>query len=271
MTPHPMSDVPVSSTTRVVHPLRFRRLVVDRIALLTPRMRRVVFVGDDLQGFTSLSFDDHVKLFFPTDDGQLPTPVVAGNGLAFPEGQPRPEGRDFTPRRWDATRHELSIDFGLHGRGPATRWAASAAPGATIGAGGPRASSVVSDTFAWNLLVGDETALPAIARRLEELPPAVQALAVIQIEDDQDRVPLDTAVSASVHWIRRRGDVPVDAFVAGLELPPGDGFAWVAGEGGMARRMRRHLIDDRRMNPASIKASAYWSAGVIGRHEVIAD
>ncbi len=271
MTPPPMSDAMVPSTTRVVHPLRFRRLVVDRVAPLTPRMRRVVFGGDDLQGFTSLSFDDHVKLFFPADDGPLPTPVVAGNGLAFPDGQPRPEGRDFTPRRWDSARRELTIDFGLHGRGPATRWAVSAAPGDIIGAGGPRASSVVSDTFAWNLLVGDETALPAIARRLEELTPDVRALAVIQIEDDQDRVPFDAPASAAVYWVRRRGDGPIDAYVAGLELPPGDGFAWVAGEGGMARRIRRHLIDERRMNPGSIKASAYWSAGVIGRHEVIAD
>jgi NADPH-dependent ferric siderophore reductase len=234
-------------------------------------MRRVVFGGDDLDGFTSLSFDDHVKLFFPTADPYLPTPVVAGNALAFPEGEPRPEGRDFTPRRWDARRRELTIDFGLHGRGPATRWASTATAGAVIGAGGPRSSSVVSDTFAWNLLIGDETALPAIARRLEELPSTVRAIAVVQIEDDEDRLPIGLPASSTLHWVRRQGDDPIETVVAGLELPPGDGFAWVAGEGAMARRIRRHLLDDRRLDPALLKASAYWSAGVIGRHEVIAD
>lgn len=234
-------------------------------------MRRVVFGGEDLDGFTSLSFDDHVKLFFPTPDGRVPTPVVAGNGLSFPEGEPRPDGRDFTPRRWDGQRRELTIDFGLHGRGPATRWAAAAAPGQVIGAGGPRASSVMSGRFDWNLLVGDETALPAIARRLEELAPTVRAIAVIQIDDDEDRLSLDEREASALHWVRRDRDRPIDVVVSDLKLPGGDGFAWVAGEGGMARRIRRHLIDDRGMAAAAVKASAYWSAGVIGRHEVIAD
>lgn len=234
-------------------------------------MRRVVFGGADLDAFTSLSFDDHVKLFFPTPEGRLPTPVVAGNGLAFPEGEPRPEGRDFTPRRWDAVRRELTIDFGLHGQGPATRWASTAAPGDVVGAGGPRASSVISETYDWHLLVGDETALPAIARRLEELPPTVRAIAAIQIEGDGDRVSMPGGESSTVLWVRRDGDDTIEAVVAGLELPRGEGFAWVAGEGAMVRRMRRHLIDDRGMAAASIKASAYWRAGVIGQHEVIAD
>lgn len=253
-----------------MHPLRFRRLVVERVEALAPRMRRVVFGGADLEGFTSLSFDDHVKLFFPTA-GHLPTPVVAGNGLAFPDDEPRPEGRDFTPRRWDADRRELTIDFGLHGQGPATRWASTAAPCDVIGAGGPRASSVISDRYDWNLLVGDETALPAIARRLEELPPTIRAIAVIQVEDDKDRVPLHRSESSAVHWVGRDADDAIDGAVAALDLPRSEGFAWVAGEGAMARRIRRHLIDSRGMAPTLIKAAAYWSAGVTGRHEVITD
>jgi NADPH-dependent ferric siderophore reductase len=258
--------------TRVAHTLRFRRLVVRSVEVLTPRMRRIVFGGDDLDGFTTLAFDDHVKLFFPGAGQDLPTAVVSGNGLAFPQdGAPVPAGRDFTPRRWDPHRAELTIDFGLHGHGPATAWASTAVPGAAIGAGGPRSSSIVSDAFDWNLLVGDETALPAISRRLDESSSGVRVVAVIQVEDAADQLPLAGHTTPDIHWVHRHGGMSVDDVVAGLVLPAGEGFAWVAGESSLARRIRRHLIDVRQLDKANVKASAYWSAGVIGRHEVIAD
>lgn len=267
----PSPSPPVHAVTRIAHPLRFRRLVVRRVEALAPRMRRIVLEGDDLDGFVTPGFDDHVKLFFPLGDGRLPVPIVSGNGLAFPDGEPRPEARDFTPRRWDPEERTLTIDFGLHGRGPATTWATGAAPGAVVGVGGPRSSSIVSDTYAWNLLIGDETALPAIARRIEELAPTVGVVAVIEVEDDADRITIDARAAVNIHWVRRRGDAPIDDVVAELALPPGEGFAWVAGEAAMARRIRRHLLDTRGFDRASVKASAYWRAGVIGRHEVIVD
>lgn len=259
--------------TRVAHPILFRRLTVVRVEPLTPGMRRIVFGGDDLEGFTSLGFDDHVKLFFPGADGQLPTPVASGGGLRFPEGQPAPAARDFTPRRVDADRCELTIDFGLHGDGPATTWARSARAGDVIGAGGPRASAVVSDTFDWNLLVGDETALPAIARRLEDLRDPVRAIAVIQVDDDSEQQTLSGPVNLDLHWVHRRGNSTssLETAVAGLTFPPGEGFAFVAGEASMARRIRRHLIEERGLDKAWIKAAAYWNAGGVSRHEVITD
>ena len=240
---------------------------------LTPGMRRIVFGGDELDGFTSLGFDDHVKLFFPDADRHLPTPIAAGGGLRFPEGQPAPAARDFTPRSVDAARRELTIDFGLHGDGPATRWARSARAGDVVGAGGPRASAVVSDTFDWNLLVGDETALPAIARRLEDLRDPVRAIAVIQVDDASEPQTLVGLTVMDLHWVYRRvEDAPsLETVVAGLVLPPGDGFAFVAGEASMARRIRRHLIEERGLDKAWIKAAAYWNAGGVGRHEVIND
>ena len=257
--------------TRVPHPLRFRRLVVQRVEPIAPRMRRIVFGGEELDGFVSLAFDDHVKLFFPLADGRLPMPVPSGTGLAFPEGEPRPEARDFTPRAWSPERRELVIDFVLHGHGPASTWAASAALGAEIGAGGPRASSIVSDTYDWNLLIGDETALPAIGRRLEELPDRVRTIVVIQIEDEACRIPLASRPASDVSWVRRRTETSIDDVVAGLTLPPGEGFAWIAGESAMARRLRRHLLDVRGIDPASVKAASYWRVGDVGRHEVIVD
>ena len=261
------------AVSRVRHPIRFRQLVVARVETLTPKMKRIVLTGDELDGFVSSGFDDHVKLFFPDASGALPTPIVGTNGVSFPEGVPRPEGRDFTPRRYDAFRSELTIDFGLHACGPATSWAASAVPGSVVGVAGPRGSAMVSDTFDWHLLVGDDTALPAIARRLEELPAFVTALAVVEVDDEKEEQTFETAATLVTKWVHRHGaaEDTVDNAVTSLVFPEGDGFAWVAGETAMARRIRRHLIEDRQIDKAWIKAAAYWTLGAVGTHEVLAD
>ena len=240
---------------------------------LTPKMKRIVLTGDDLAGFVSSGFDDHVKLFFPDASGVLPAPIVGINGVSFPEGTPRPEGRDFTPRRFDAFRGELTIDFGLHARGPATTWAANAVVGSMVGVAGPRGSAIVSDTFDWHLLVGDDTALPAIARRLEELPAFVTALVVVEVDDEVEEQTFETAATLVTKWVHRHGadEDTLDNVVTSLVLPDGDGFAWVAGETAMARRIRRHFIDDRHLDKAWVKAAAYWTLGAVGKHEVLAD
>lgn len=260
------------SIERVRHALRYRRVTVVRTEVLTPRMRRIVVGGESLEGFTSPGFDDHVKLFFPDATGRLPEPVVGDTALAFPEAEPRPPGRDFTPRRFDAARRELTIDFGLHARGPATAWASRAAPGSPLAVAGPRGSARISDTFAWHLLIGDDTALPAIARRLEELPAGRLAIVVVEVDDRLEQVPLESAATVQLRWVHRRGagEDTIENAVSGLTLPPGDGFAWVAGEAAMARRVRRHVIEDRHLDPAWVKAAAYWKIGTAGRHEVIA-
>lgn len=259
--------------TRVRHPLRFRRLAVTRVEPLTPGMRRVVLAGDELEGFTSLGFDDHVKLFFPDASGRLPEPVVGETGLSFPHATAPPPARDFTPRRYDPDRQELVIDFGIHGSGPATTWAVAATPGSPLGVAGPRGSVVISDTFDWNLLVGDETALPAIARRLEELPAHVAAIAVVEVDDDAEHQPIGERSGIDVRWVHRRGaDVqPIERVVESLTLPPGQGFAWVAGEASMARRVRQHFIEDRHFDKRWVKAAAYWRIGATGKHEVLED
>jgi NADPH-dependent ferric siderophore reductase len=231
----------------------------------------VILGGDDLEGFTSPGFDDHVKLFFPDATGHLPDGTAGETGATTFAGGVRPEARDFTPRRFDAGRRELTIDFVLHAGGPATTWASAAQPGSPIGVGGPRGSQVVSDTFDWNLLVGDETALPAIARRIEELPPHVAALVVVEVDNASGRLPLERP-STDIHWVYRQGGTPaVERVVADLVLPPGEGFVWVAGEAAMARRLRTHLIEDRGLDKTWIKAAAYWRVGDVGRHEVLAD
>src|ERR1700744_6171927 len=115
------------------HEARRRTLTVKSVDKIAAHMVRVTLTGD-LGGFTSLGFDDHVKLVFP-------------DGTTNAEGAPTMLGRDFTPRRYDAAAETLEIDFAIHDAGPATRWAAQAKPGDTLVLGGPRGSFIIPTAY----------------------------------------------------------------------------------------------------------------------------
>src|SRR5690606_21815632 len=135
----------------------------------------------------------HVKLFLPGAPGAKPVlPVMGPKGPSFSEGQDRPISRDYTPRLYDADAMELHIDFVLHHSGPATDWAAAAKVGDYLGVAGPRGSFIIPHEFDWHLLIGDETAIPAIARRLFELPARKQVLVVIKTRKPTARIDFDT-------------------------------------------------------------------------------
>lgn len=262
--------------TRVRHELRLRLATVARVEKLAPKMVRVTLRGEDLHGFTSLGFDDHVKLFFPTADGDLILPVVGSQAAPHADGDPAPIMRDFTPRAFAATAAELTIDFLLHGDGPATTWAAQAAPGQKLGIGGPKGSSIISlEGIDSHAFIGDETAIPAIGRRLEELPANTAALVVIEADDDCVQ-PLSSRADTEIVWVKRdsRYDAPgaqlVDKLRA-LQLPQGRCFAWAATETQAARAIRRHLTAERGMDKQWVKAAGYWQRGASGVHSVIQD
>lgn len=243
------SDNPSRRVLRVRHELRRRDLTVLRVETPTPGFRRITFTGDDLAGFASASFDDHVKLFLDAADGAEPV------------------RRDYTPRQYDAAAGTLAIEFALHGDGPAAGWAAQAAPGQHATIGGPRGSFIIPTDFDWHLLAGDETSLPAVARRLEELPAGTRAFVVLHVGDAADRRALSSAASVQVQWVDS-GDALVSA-VRALELPAGEGFAWGAGEAGTMAALRRVLVDERGLDRQAVRVSAYWKQGAAAHHEHI--
>lgn len=259
---------------RVRHDLRFRLLSVVSVEDLTPRYRRIVLEGD-LEGFVSLGFDDHAKIF-PVADGETPVlPTVGPDGPVFPE--PRPVARDYTPRAWDIAAGRLTLDFVTGHGGPATEWAMAAKPGSRLGVGGPRGSFVVPTAYAHHVLIGDETALPAIARRLEELPADVAATAVIEVEDEAGRLPLSSEARLERRWVERRGGPRgrADALIAAATraLEPVDragAYVWIAGESSVAKSLREAVIG-LGFSSKAMKAAGYWRVGGPGAHEVIGD
>ncbi|QXH48019.1 siderophore-interacting protein [Pseudomonas xanthosomatis] len=246
-----MSD----SIHRVNHEIRQRRLVVLKVTDLTPRMRRITLGGAELAGFTSLGTDDHIKLLFATTPEQQHAIDTRNLGR---DGGARPTMREYTPRRIDLVNLELDIDFVLHGDGPASTWAAQAAPGQALNIAGPRASMVVPDIFDSYLLIGDETAIPAIARRLEELPAGRKVLAVIQVEDEQERQALASQAQVEVIWVRRHAQ-DLLGVVQRLALPEGRLYSWVALEKSLTRQAKTLLLE-KGVQEEALKAAAYWRA-----------
>jgi NADPH-dependent ferric siderophore reductase len=253
---------------RLRHSLKVRRLRVQAVHRPSPHLVSVRFTGTDLHDFISASFDDHLKLMLPTDpDAPLVLPESGPDGLALPPGAQRPIMRDYTPRRFDPSGGTLELEFALHGSGIAATWAAQARPGQEVGVGGPRGSFVVPTAFQWHLLVGDETALPAIARRLEELPAGVQAMVMAETADVADRRALHSRADLSVQWLTEGETGGLTAAVAAWQRPVGEGYAWAAGEAAEMAATRRVLAEQHGVAKERMRVAAYWKRGASAHHE----
>ncbi|WIY03144.1 siderophore-interacting protein [Amycolatopsis mongoliensis] len=234
-------------------------LEVTAVRRPTPRTVRVTFTGAG--GWESWP-DQQLKLLFPPPGH--PVRLPAGDDdvmrwyqayLAIPEDE-RPVMRSYTVRSRDGG--TIDVDFVLHSGGtdgPATAWARTAAPGDVLGHYGPDAAYrrpvPKADTV---LLAGDETAVPAIATLLSEVDNAV---VFVEVPDAAEEQPLP----AEVHWLHRdgaaHGGLLLDA-VRGASLGPGSVAAWLAGEAGMVRSLRRHLVNERGLDKHAIEFTGYW-------------
>lgn len=232
---------------RVRHELRVRDLTVSRIAPLGDAFLSITFQGKALDGFVSASFDDHVKLMIPGLDGDTIR-------------------RDYTPLRYDAEARELTLEFALHASGAASSWATSAVLGQSAIIAGPRGSMIIPQGYDWHLLAGDRSALPAIRRRLGELPASSRALVVIAASG-ADRLPLESKADIGLTWVDT--DAELVAALGALKLPAGEGFAWYAGEAATAKQVREVLGAGKGIARDAMRVSAYWKRGVADHHETL--
>lgn len=259
-------DAPVVS--QVEHPeqaRRPRRVEVVDVTDPTPRMRRVRLAGD-LADLTVAGPTDHAKLFFPPVPGEEPAePAFSARGLvAPPAGAPRPY-REYTLRHHDPAAGTVDVDFVRHGSGLAGAWIED--PRGALWLLGPRSSAVVEPRD-WYLLGGDETALPALARWVEQLPATACVHVVAEVADAAEEAYLgELPAHVTVGWRHRDGAAPgtttlLDDAVAAFTPPVGEGFAWMGAEAGALRPVRRRL---RAILPtAAVDLDGYWRRGVEG-------
>jgi NADPH-dependent ferric siderophore reductase len=269
--------VSVPARPLVVFPVALRELVVARNVDVTAGMRRVTLTGEQLAAFTSADgtawsafrspgFDDDIRLLFPYPGEREPVlPLIEDGRVTFAEGR-RPIARAYTVRRHDPRARELDVDVVLHGDGVASNWARAAVPGDRMHIAGPgrtRGLPVGADRL---LIVGDDTAVPAIARLLEELPDDARGRVFIDVDDATQAQELRGPAGVEVSWLPRGPSAPgrPDALltaVRGMRWAGGTWFAWLAGEQSAVRQVRRHLVHDRHLPKAAIDFTGYWKRG----------
>ncbi|MCO1337389.1 NADPH-dependent ferric siderophore reductase [Kocuria polaris] len=258
-------------------PVVLRELEVLRIRDLTTGMRRITLTGPQLgaaddaahpprQAFTSPGFDDDFRILLPYPGEIEPVlPLIRDGRVTFADGR-RPLARAYTVRRFDPVSLELDVDVALHGSGIATAWACNVRPGERVHIAGPGLSRELPSETDWLLIAGDETALPAIARLLEELPITASAQVFIEIAEKAHQQPLRVLPGVLVTWLPRRG-APAGTTTLLLDAVrtapwwPGSPFAWIAGEQSTVRALRRHLVLDRHLPKPRIDFTGYWKHG----------
>lgn len=238
--------------------------VVSTTERLTPGMVRIVFGGGDLDQLVMPDATDAYlnAAFRPagaTYDEVFDPQAVRDSHS--PDQQPA--RRRYTVRAWDPVAHLLTVDFVVHGAaGVAGPWAAEAAPGDVLVFTGPSGAYRPAPDADWHLLVGDESALPAISASLEALPPAAWAVVRLVCDGPEHEVDLPSGPHVDLRWLHRTGG-PEDAglladAVRGLEFLPGRPFGFVHGEADEIRGVRHHLLHDRGLSRADLSCSPYW-------------
>ncbi|HEU5099402.1 MAG TPA: siderophore-interacting protein [Roseiflexaceae bacterium] len=248
------ADAPPPRRRRVM-----RRVRVTRVEQLSPRMVRVTFTGDDLGAFAWNGPAAHIKLIFP-EDGQDEPPMPQ------PDGPRSTRMRTYTPRRFDPAVPELDVEFVLHGDGPASAWAAQAKEGQALILAGPGPNYQIDPDADWFLLAGDDAALPAIETILDALPAQARVRVLLEVADEHERRPLSTAAQLYITWLHRGADqvdAALEEAVRALQLPAGNGRIYVGCEAAAMRRIRKHLLQERGLNPAAIVTRGYWKLGAI--------
>jgi NADPH-dependent ferric siderophore reductase len=291
------------------------RATVSRVVRLSPHFTRVTFTGPDFETFGTDGFDQRIKLLLPLADGTVsdvgaddPHAIAAGSWYerwrALPD-HARSPFRTYTVRAIRPLERELDVDFVAHGDGgPAARWLLGCAVGHELIIVGPDARSIHSAVgIDWHpgtatevLLVGDETAAPAICSILESLPAGVVARAFIEIEDVADALDVRTTGAVTLTWLARNGaatgtvvesavrdwvrdhgsaltiaparqdleDIDVDVELlwdSPEEAPGGHFYAWLAGESAMIKSLRRFLVSEVGVDRRRVAFMGYWRHG----------
>ncbi|XSG81098.1 MAG: DUF2218 domain-containing protein [Methyloligella sp. ZOD6] len=253
-------------------PPNFRLFEVVAIRDVTPRMRRITLLGEDVARYAPMDAL-HVHLLIQHPELTEPQwPTVAANGLLrWEDDERRPKLRKYTVRSIDEAASTINIDFVLHpDAGPGAGLAETATIGDEIGIMGPGGGGLVDAD--WYLFIGDETALPAITRMLEALPAGASGKAVIEVADECEIQPLQCAGQIHTTWLPRDRAQAGEAgllpeAVRALAFPDEEGtsrYVWAGCEFDDFKKIRNHLRNDRGLKKDEHLVVSYWRRGCSG-------
>ncbi|MFD8283221.1 siderophore-interacting protein [Streptomyces solisilvae] len=238
----------------------------------TPAFSVITLGGPELEHLKPMGFDQTVRLFFPREGQEgLRMPRLSSEAwmaelLLLPKSR-RPWVRNFTIRRARPELGEVDIEFALHGDTPAATWARRARPGDPAGIFDMGLTYLPPAHAEWQLLAGDESAVPAILAILEHAPASLVAEVFLEVPGADDiRTDITAPDGVRVRWLARDGadtlpgSLALDA-IKESALRPGRFYTWVAGEAALATGVRRHLVRDRGVPKPDIAFFGYWRHG----------
>ena len=233
---------------------------VEAVEWLIPKLTRIVFTGAAGQGFSAGAFtDEYVKLQLPAPGADYAAPFDVEEVRARLPREKWPRTRTYTVRSWDPEADRLTIDFLVHGdKGVAGPWAAAAKVGDKLQLRGPGGAYSPDPDADWHLMVGDLSAVPAIAASLSRVPAGRPVRALLQVDGPGEELPMESPGELQVTWLHGSDAEQLADALRALEFPAGSPDAFVHGEASAVRGVRRHLAVERGLDPAKMSASGYW-------------
>ncbi len=237
--------------------------VVERVER-SPRLLRITLAGDGLRTLVVDQPAASVRLLVPSpDDNRLEMPTWDGNEFLLADGS-RPLLRTFTPLRVDNEQGHVDVEIVRHEGGAVSGWAETARPGDPAAVSGPGRGFDLPDGVARLILLGDETALPAVGQLIEWAPGGVDVEAHVEVISDEAVVEMpghhgDDAVT----WHLSVSDPPGSALVevvrslSTADLPDIT-HLWAAGEAAAMQAIRSHLFTDLGLPRSRATVRGYW-------------
>jgi NADPH-dependent ferric siderophore reductase len=244
---------------------RTTKLVVRQSERVNPHLIRITAALADPAEFEPFAqtphTDAYVKVVFRQPGVSYPEPFDMATARQLPREQ-WPALRTYTVREVRKDTAELVIDFVYHGdAGLAGPWAASAQPGSELLVLGPGGAYSPNPAADWHLMVGDDSALPAIVAALAKVPSGVPVHAFVEVDGPAEQQVLDTPGDLRLTWVHRNTGGDLVDTVRAFEWPTGQVHAFVHGEAGAVKLLRRHLLDERGLSTDALSISGYWRRG----------
>lgn len=255
-----MADRPARKAPRTT------KLVVRSTERLSPHLIRITsapVAPEDIEPFATSPYTDaYVKVVFRQPGVDYPEPFDMATARQLPREQ-WPALRTYTLREVRRDSGEIVIDFVHHGdAGLAGPWAAAVEPGAEFLVAGPGGAYAPNASADWHLLVGDESALPAIAAALAKVPTGTPVTAVVEVANATEELPLKTEGELTLRWLHRDAGEALPDAVRALDWRGGQVHAFVHGEAASVKEIRRHLLDERGLSIEALSISGYWRRGL---------
>ncbi|MGD1907443.1 MAG: siderophore-interacting protein [Leptolyngbyaceae cyanobacterium] len=234
---------------------KLRLTQVHEVQDLGPHMRRIVLRGDDLKDFPIGQESAHVKVIVPQPGETKPK-------LAFSFGAKK-WMRSYTVRAFDAEQYRLTIDFSVNNhRGVVADWAVQAKPGDYLGIGGPGPVKHTDLAADWHLIVGDFSALPALAATVEKLPNNAKGYVLAQVPTVEDQQHINVPPHLHFQWIVNPDVLRNELLqhVQQIDWMDGQPAIFIAGEASQVKAIHGYVESQPGYQKDKTYASAYWQA-----------